>query len=507
MTHNSIHRSVAVLLLLGLSLLLAQGQTAPEPAGLSPKTAAAMRTFVKATMATWHVAGAAVGVVKDGRIVFLEGFGSREVAGKLPVTPRTRFILGSTTKAFVTAALGLLAADKKLDWNAPVASYLPEFRLQDEYASAHATVRDLASHRTGLPRHDFVWVNSPMDLSELVGVLRFLEPSRELRAAFQYNNLMYITLGRLIEKVSGSPWNEYVRERVFKPLGMTRSGCTVPEYQAAEEYARSYRWEKDAFALQPLPVPSDKLMYGARASGSVNTTAEDMCAWIAAHIAAYAPGTKSPLPAEVVLRLHTPQIPIPVSPADEGEVLSPSYALGWETGVYRGHWSVIHGGSTLDFNSNVFLFPRAKVGLVVLINASSPANDVLARGLSDLALGLAPIDWNKKALDGLAARRAERPADKPLEGTRPAHALEDYAGEYVHPAYGKMTVTVADGGLRLDYKSFASPLAHWHYETFRLTESDLEDEKLTFRTDVKGRVTAVSAALEPAVKDIVFERR
>jgi CubicO group peptidase (beta-lactamase class C family) len=502
-----IHWLFVTLSVLSIAAFSQGRSTTVTKAGFSPKTMAAMRAFVDTTVKEWHVAGAAVGIVKDGRIAFLEGFGRRDVAGNLPATPRTKFILGSTTKAFVTAALGLLAAEKKLDWDKPAASYLPGFRLQDEYASAHATVRDLASHRTGLPRHDLVWVNSPMDLTEMIGALRFLEPSRELRASFQYNNLMYITLGRLVEQVSGMPWDAFVRERIFKPLGMTRSGCTIPEYQAAEEYARSYRWEKEAFVLQALPVPGDKLMYGARASGSVNTTAEDMCAWITAHLGAYKAGSKSPLPAEVVLRLHTPQIPIPVSPASDRESLSPSYALGWMTAVYRGHWSVFHGGSTLDFNSNVIMFPRAGVGLVVLINASSPANDILANGLADLALGLVPIDWNKKTKDEIAAPRPDRPADKPLEGTRPAHKLEDYAGEYAHPAYGVMSLTLTDGRLRLDYKGFGSPLAHWHYETFRLTEGELEGEKLTFKTDVRGKVTAVSAALEPAVKDIVFERR
>lgn len=504
------HRNLWLLSVLSVLILSAFsiGQTpAPAKPGFSRDTTAKMRAFVEATVKQWHVAGAAVGIVKDGRIAFLEGFGSRDVARNLPVTPQTRFILGSTTKAFVTAALGLLAAENKLDWDKPVASYLPEFRLQDEYASAHATVRDLAAHRTGLPRHDFVWVNSPMDLSEMVGALRYLEPSRELRAAFQYNNLMYITLGRLVEKVSGMPWDAFVRERVFKPLGMDRSGCTIPEYQASGEYAFSYRFEKDAFAARPLPVPSNKLMYGARASGSVNTTAEDMCAWIMAHLQAYREGSKSAVPAKVILQLHTPQIPIPLNPAEDTESVSPSYGLGWMTAVYRGNWSVYHGGSTLNFNSNVILFPKAGVGLVVLINASSPANDILAQGLSDLALGLAPIDWNKRTADRINAPRPDRPADKPVEGTRPAHKLEEYAGEYAHPAYGLMTVTLKDGGLELDYKGFASPLAHWHYETFRLSAGDLEDQKLTFRTDVRGRVTAVEAAFEPSVKDIVFERQ
>ncbi len=495
-----------------LSLLsiaaLSRGQApAAAPAGFPAKRAAAIKAFVQATLKQWHVAGAAVGIVKDGRIAFLEGFGERDAARSLPVTPRTRFILGSTTKAFTTTAVGLLAAEKKLEWDKPVAFYLPEFGLQDEYASAHATVRDLAAHRTGLPRHDLVWMNSSMDLPEMVRALRFLEPSRELRAAYQYNNLMYITLGLLVERVSGMPWDAFIRERIFKPLGMTRSGCTIPEYVAAAEYACSYRWENNAFVARPFPVPSDKLMYGARASGSVNTTAEDMCAWLIAHLQAYQAGSKSVIPADVLRETHASEVPVPWDPASSTEALAPSYGMGWMNDVYRDNWRVHHGGSTLDFNSSVVLFPRARVGVVVLINASSPANGILAQGISDLALGLSPIDWSLRAADQIKARRASEPPDQRIEGTRPAHRLEDYAGEYVHPAYGIMVIAVKDGGLELSYKGFASPLEHWHYETFRLSASDLAGAKLTFQTEVRGKVTAVAGALEPAVKDIVFERR
>jgi len=503
-------RGLSISLSVALILVSSWGQAPPAktaPAEFSAETAAAVRALVGETLKQWHVAGAAVGIVKDGRIAFLEGFGNRDVARGLPVTPKTRFILGSTTKAFTTMAVGLLAFEKKLEWDKPVASYLPEFGLRDEYASSHATVRDLAAHRTGLPRHDFVWVNSPMDLPEMVRALRFLEPSRELRAAFQYNNLMYITLGRLVEKVSGMPWDAFIHERIFKPLGMANSGCTIPEYTSAAEYAFSYRWEKDAFAAQPLPSPSEKLMYGPRASGSVNTTAEDMCAWMMAHLQAYRTESKPVLPVSVVRETQTPQIPTPWNPLTNPEVLVPSYGLGWMIDVYRENWRVHHGGSTLDFNSYVALFPRAQTGVVVLINASSPANDNLALGLSDLALGLTPIDWNKRAADRLKARRTSAPVEKRVEGTRPAHKLEDYAGEYVHPAYGLLSVALKNDALEANYKGFVSPLDHWHYETFRLTASDLEGQKLTFRTDVRGGVTAVAMALEPAVQDIVFERR
>lgn len=297
----------------------AQESGAKMPAGQAAK----ILTVAEAILKAWNIPGAAIGVVKDGKILFLEGFGKRDVEKNLPVTPQTRFILGSTTKAFTTMAIGLLAAEKKLDWDKPVSSFLPDFRLMDEYASLHATVRDLAAHRTGLPRHDLVWVNSPMDLEEMVRVLRYLEPSRELRTAFQYNNLMYITLGYLVDKAAGVPWDACVREKIFKPLAMTQSGCTIPEYTAAGEHAFSYRFEEKKQVAQPLPQPTEKLMYGARASGSVNTTAADMCRWITAHLQAGEVDGNQVFPANVVRETHSPQIPIPWNPASATETLSP----------------------------------------------------------------------------------------------------------------------------------------------------------------------------------------
>jgi len=474
--------------------------------GIPAKQAAMIRTAVESILKVWNVPGAAVGIVRDGKIVFLEGFGRRDLEKDLPVTPRTRFVLGSTTKAFTTMAIGLLAAENKLDWDKPVSSYLADFRLMDEYATLHATVRDLAVHRTGLPRHDLVWVNSPQDLGELVRSLRFLEPSRELRAGFQYNNLMYMTLGYLVEKVAGMPWDACVQEKIFKPLRMDRSGCSIPEYAAAAEHALSYRFEKDKFSVRPLPQPADKLMYGPRASGSINTTAEDMCRWVTAHLEGGQVDGAQVFSGDVVREMHTPQIVLPRDPGSDDEILSPSYALGWMTDVYRGQWRVHHGGSTLEFNSYVTLFPRTKTGFVVLINASSPAINVLALTLSDLVLGLSPIDWGKRTQEEIKAQPAE-PQEKRIEGANPAHKLEEYAGEYAHPAYGVLTVEKTAEKLRASFHGFAFTLEPWNYETFVISDGDFQGQKLTFQTNAKGEVSAVSGDFEPAVKDIVFERR
>ncbi len=478
----------------------------PDASQLLPDQAQKIRAQIQSTLKTWEVPGAAVGIVKDGRVVFLEGFGDRDLEKRLPVTPQTRFILGSTTKAFTALSVGLLAVEKKLDWDRPVSDYVPEFRLMDEYASLHATPRDLASHRTGLPRHDFVWVNSTQDLPGLVRSLRFLEPSRELRADFQYNNLMYMTLGYLVERVSGLPWDDFVRDRIFRPLGMTDSGCTIPEYTAAAEYAISYKREKDGFFALPFPRPEEKLMYGARASGSINSTAADMAKWILEHLAAYEPGIKTVFPADLLREMHTPQVPVPQPPGAKDVVLLPAYGLGWMADIYRKEWRVQHGGSTLGYNSFVSFFPQAKVGLVVLINIDSPAINILANGITDLALGLAPFDWSQRYEERRKARNEAETKEPRVAGTSPAHKLEDYAAEYSHPAYGTLKVKFEAGRLAVETHGFSSPLEHWHFETFRVSQGELLGKKLNFRTNELGQIASVTAKLEPAVTEIVFER-
>jgi CubicO group peptidase (beta-lactamase class C family) len=506
-----LHNLLIIFVLSGIGLLWpawsqASAAASPDAGQLPHDQAQKIRAHIQTTLKTWEVPGAAVAIAKDGRVVFLEGFGDRDLEKDLPVTPQTRFILGSTTKAFTALSVGLLATEKKLDWDRPVSDYIPEFRLMDEYASLHATPRDLASHRSGLPRHDFVWVNSTQDLPSLVRSLRFLEPSRELRAAYQYNNLIYMTLGYLVERVSGLSWDDFVRDRIFRPLKMTASGCTIPEYTAAAEYALPYRKERAGFIARPFPRPEEKLMYGARASGSINSTAADMAKWIIEQLAAYEPGIKTVFPADLLREMHTPLIPIPQPTRAKDVVLSPAYGLGWIIDIYRKEWRIQHGGSTLGFNSFVSFFPQAKVGLVVLTNIDSPAINILANGITDLALGLAPFDWSKRYEERLKSRNEAETAEPRVMGTSPAHKLEDYAGEYSHPAYGTLKVKFEAAGLTLETHGFSSPLEHWHFETFRVAEGELRGQKISFRTNEQGQITAAAARLEPAVKEIVFER-
>jgi len=183
---------------------------------------------VENALQVWHVPGIAIGIVIDDEIALANGYGYRDVEAKKPVTTRTLFAIGSSTKAFTSLTLGTLVDEGKLDWDTPVMDYLPKFKLYDDYATTHITPRDLVTHRSGLPRHDLAWYNNKhWSRAEMVRRLRFYEPTAELREKFQYNNMMFLTAGYLAGQLTGGTWENAVRTRIFEPLDMRYSNFSV----------------------------------------------------------------------------------------------------------------------------------------------------------------------------------------------------------------------------------------------------------------------------------------
>src|SRR5579885_1593422 len=179
--------------------------------------------FVRRMLEEWKVQGCAVAIIKDGEILLSQGFGLRNTAEGLEVTPETLFPIASCTKAFTATSVALLADEGKLDWDTPVRKYLPSFRLFDSFATERMTPRDLVTHRSGLPRHDLMWYHSTRSRQELFDRLQYLEPSKDFRSLWQYQNLMYMTAGYLAGEVAGQSWEDLVQKRLFDPLGMTSS--------------------------------------------------------------------------------------------------------------------------------------------------------------------------------------------------------------------------------------------------------------------------------------------
>lgn len=485
-----------------------------DPSAAAASALQGFDDFVVSAMKSWNVPGAAVAIVKDGTVVLAKGYGLRNIQSNQPVTADTIFAIGSSTKAFTTMAMGMLAEEGKLAWDVPVTKYLPTFALMDEFAGERMTPRDLVTHRAGLPRHDLVWYNAKLSRAELVERLPYLQPNEDFREKFQYQNLMFLTAGYLTGQVAGTSWEDVLRSRILEPLGMTSTNFAVTESQKTRDFATPYTLKEKA----PIDVPF-RIIDAVGPAGSINSSVNDMAKWLQLHVGGGVVDGTRVVAARQLQEMHRPQMVIQTFPGlfDDPEIQQPSYGLGWFVESYRGKKRVHHGGNIDGFSAMVSLLPDDGIGVVVLSNLNgTPLPTIVARHASDRMLGLEPIDWNGRALKRRAvsekatavARKAA--GEERKSGTTPAHALDEYTGEYAHPAYGSVTVTRDATGLAARFHDLPIRLNHWHYETFR---GDVEDETLAevklffqFFTDGQGEVDRLTVPFEPSVEPIAFRK-
>ena len=197
--------------------------------------------FLSGIMKEWNVPGMAVGIVKDGEMIYLGELGLRNAKQDLKVTKNTLFAIGSASKAFTSMAVGMLVDEGKLDLDTPIKKYVSDFEMQDKYAGAHLTIRDMLCHRSGLSRHDMVWYNNAsLTRKDLTDRIKHLELSKDFRTTWQYNSIMYVAAGYVIETVSGMPWEEFVKKRIFEPLGMVSSNFSVEDSKCSVDYSLPY---------------------------------------------------------------------------------------------------------------------------------------------------------------------------------------------------------------------------------------------------------------------------
>lgn len=470
--------------------------------------------FILSVMEEWKVPGLAIAVIKDDRVILSKGYGYRDVEKKLPVTPRTLFAIGSITKSFTVTILGMLVDEGKLDWDTPVREYLPEFRLYDPIATEYMTIRDLVTHRSGLPRHDLVWYGAHLSREEMVRRLRYLKPSKEFRSAWQYQNLMYMTAGYLAGRVMGTRWEELVRQRIFQPLGMRASNFSVTDSQRSDDFALPYDKVNDR--IERIPFRNIDEIGPA---GSINSNVEEMIRYVQFHINKGTYGGRQLLSRSNAEQMQTPQMVMPGSIQkliyDEHGLAN--YGLGFMITTYRGHKVVTHGGNIDGFASLLSFMPDDKIGMIVLTNLSGalPASIIVIRNVYDRLLGLAPIDWAGRIREELEkAKKAEEEAEKKRlaarrEGTSPSHPLPEYAGRYEHPAYGTIRIEVKGSKLILSFREWTAPLTHVHYDIFRIPKAPrnpLGNMTVTFSYNKRGDIDRLAIPLERNVADIVFTR-
>jgi CubicO group peptidase (beta-lactamase class C family) len=468
----------------------------------------ALELLIAEAMDEWKIPGLAVAVVQNGEVALVRAYGLRDVEAGLKVTTDTQFLIGSVTKSFTSTGLALLVDERRLDWNKPVRDYIPEFRLYDSVATDRLTVRDFLCHHSGLPRHDWIWIPGDLSPAQMLAAMRYLEPSDDIRSTYQYLNLGYLVASIVAERVSGQSWMEFTRARLTDKLHMNVT-FTVEDLAAAADAAAPYTMDGDT------RLRAERWPIRVTAAGGINTSIASFASWLRLHLDTGEFEGERLLSPTLIQELQTPRVH--TSAPDFAEYGDTHYGLGFRLHSYRGERVVWHGGGWSGWSTLMRMLPDRGVGVAVFTNRTqSMAPEVLANYVLDRACGKEPIPW----LDRLRERRrkfvaqldVDRQARKTTRrlNTRPSHDLADYAGDYDHPGYGRITITHAEGTLNWAYRGMSEPLAHRHYDTFELPEAPgrlLPDRlAITFCTDREGNIASLAAPFEPLVKDIVFTR-
>jgi CubicO group peptidase (beta-lactamase class C family) len=465
--------------------------------------------YIREAMAEWKIPGLAIAVVKDGEVILSKGYGYRDADEELPVTPRTLFAIGSITKSFTVTLLGMIEDEGKVDWDEPVRSYLPDFELSDEVATEYMTPRDLVTHRSGLPRHDVLWYGSPLTRRELYERLRHIEPNREFREVFQYQNLMYMTAGYLAGQIAGRNWEALVAERIFEPLDMSRSNFSVEDSQKDDDFAYPHTEIDDV--LKQIDFRNIDEIGPA---GSINSSVEEMIRYVQLHMNKGKLGEEQLLSSNNAEQMQMPQMAMRGT-IQYDELGHTSYAMCFFVTSYRGRKLVHHGGGIDGFISLLSFMPSENVGMIVLTNKSgnNPVPTIVTRGVYDRVLELDPVDWVGRTKEQQAAGEdSEQEGEEEsgqVEGTSLSHDLEAYVGNYSHPAYGVVNIESNGDGLAATFNDMAVQLKHFHYDVFEIAEDPMvpvSGVKVMFRYDRQGDIEELHVPLEPAVDDIIFKR-
>lgn len=444
-------------------------ETPAEASTESPTIAAALEgldVYIEGARQAWQVPGLSIAIVKDDKVVYAKGFGVREEGKPGKVDADTVFAIGSATKAFTAAALGMLVDEKKIAWDGAVHDYMPSFELHDPYVTRHVTVRDLLSHRTGVVTNGGLWYGSGFDRKEIIRRLRFQTATLGFRNQFQYQNEMFIVAGEVVPAVTGISFDRFIADRIFEPLGMRRTSTSVAALKGLANVATPHA------LLDGKVIPIEyRMIDNVGGAGVINSSARDMAQWVRLQLGGRTFGGKQLIAPATLAETHSGQI-VPRGGADANFKFN-EYGLGWGVQEYRGQKIVRHSGAIDGMQSMVAMIPERELGVVVLTNGlrTKLATAVEMRVL-DAFLGGAVIDHSaimKQADDDAARIAREKAATAPgsaaIAPTR--LPLDRYVGTYSSDLLGEVAITLANGKLKLARPLATAVLDHDRADMFK----------------------------------------
>jgi len=437
----------------------------------------ALDDYIASSIKQFEIPGAAVAVVKEGRIVVAKGYGVRTLGKPEPVDADTIFDIASLTKSFTAAAIASMVDEGLLDWDKPVRSYMPALEFSDPYLTANVTLRDLLCHRTGI-RNNAAPFRGHLSRAQVIGLFKSLEPVQPFRTRWEYSNIGYALAGEIAASVSGSSWEQIVTRRLIEPLGMSRTTAYFDAAPAMENIADGHVVTD---GVQRVALRGSERLSTA-AAGAVQSSARDLATWLLFQLGDGTLNGKRILSMASMAEMHAPQVYVP-STAEfrKSRQLEhfAAYGFGWQVWDYRSHYMLWHTGNGDGQLAYMLLLPDSKIGIAVLTNSwrtSVLLNLAMAQRIMDHYLDLSTRDyvaeyresWRKSAeQDGADERALE---SSRLKNTSPSLPLSAYAGKYQDALGLEILVTLEKGTLALRYSGGATAsLTHWHRDTFRLS--------------------------------------
>lgn len=429
-----------------------------------------LERYVTNVMSDWRVPGLAIAIVEGDKVVYIKGFGVLREGKNDVVNEDTIFAIGSCTKAFTAAALGILVDEGLLKWTDKAHTYLPNLRASDACVTKELDIKDLLSHRAGLEEVGMLWDHTTLSRNELIQRIRYLKPFEGFRQGWVYNNLLYLAAGEIVHAISGISWDDFINKRIFEPLGMDRSSTTIKALVDEINVAVPH------YAMQGAvhPVAYHNIDSIAPAGG-INSTIKDMAQWLLMLVNNGEYHERQLIKKETIAEIISP-----VSIVHKNYPFQ-LYGLGLGIMTYQGSEIIFHEGNIDGMSAAIAFMPEKKIGVVILANMHrSGIGKVLMNTIFDYYLSVFPkVDWNKKFLlqeqervkKVLAQEQAKQNSD--FSEIDETYEPSRYVGVYHSNLYGDVVISWDQTGLKCTFLAFDGKLTPWRKNSFTCNASKI----------------------------------
>jgi CubicO group peptidase (beta-lactamase class C family) len=467
--------------------------------------------FANKILKDWNCPGMGVGIVYKGKLVYSKGFGYRDYGKKLPVTANTLFQIASNTKLFTAISAGYLVDQNKLSWDNPIKNDVPTLNFYNNELNNNVTLRDMLGHRTGISRHDMIWYKSDIGKKALFDKVKYLEPSAPLRTKFLYNNIMFSTVGEIIEQKSGKAYETFVKDEILSPLNMTTSTFDEVAMRKTGDYVVPFNEKRESDELYEIPIYFDG--EGLNPAGGLMSNINDLSHWLIALQNKGKYEGKQVIPEDVINATLQPLLAFPNS-SKYTEIQNTVYGMARQTSSYRGNLLAYHGGDLPGVHSQISMMPNSDIGVVVFVigDQSQPLYNLVTYNIYERLLGLSQTPWSERKLqDKIAGKKADIEArgktnNSQIPNTKPSHAIEDYLGDFTNEPYGIIRISKKDKGLQFQLNSIVLPMHHFHYDRFDTdNDPELGQYSVNYRTNPQGDIDGFTISLDEG--EVFFSKK